>query len=89
MKIESNNEILSFTHALMKSGYDVRPASEELKRRYFIAQQNDNYYMIELGVLGTDEDGYGIYRIKNPTERERISNIVPISEFDPASGIRV
>ena len=89
MNIESNNEILSFTHALMKSDYDVQTASEEHKRRYFIARRNENYYMIELGALGTDEDGYGIYRIKNPTERERISNIVPISEFDPASGIRV
>lgn len=89
MEIESNNEILTFTHYLMTNGYTVQPASEEIKRRYFIAQREDEYYMIELGALGTDEDGYGIYRIQNPTQRDRVSPIVPISEFNAARGIEV
>lgn len=89
MQIESNNEILSFTQYLMTNGYDVMPVSEELKRRYFIASRADEFYMVELGALGTDEDGYGIYRIQDPKIRNRVSPIVPISEFDPKSGIEV
>lgn len=87
MQIESNNEILSFAHYLMTSDYKVNPVSENVKRRYFIAHREDEYYMIELGALGSDEAGYGIYRIRNTDERERISEIIPISEFDPAKGI--
>lgn len=86
MRIESNNEILSFTHYLMSNKYQVQPISQELKRKYFIASRNDEFYMIELGALGTDEDGYGIYRIQDPQTRERVSPIVPIKEFDPARG---
>lgn len=89
MNIESNNEILSFTHALMTNDYTVDPVSRELKRKYFIAHRGDEFYMIELGALGTDEDGYGIYRIQDPQVRDRVSPIVPITEFDPASGIAV
>lgn len=87
LDIESNNEILSFTHYLMTDGYAVTPDSEELKRKYFVAQRGDEFYMIELGALEAEEDGYGIYRIRNTKERERISPIVPITRFDPAMGI--
>ena len=45
--------------------------------------------MIELGALGSDADGYGIYRIQDPEVRDRLSNIVPITEFDAARGIEV
>ena len=89
MKIESNNEILSFTEYLLTSGYTVNPASDEIKRRYLIANRGDEFYMIELGALGSDEDGYGIYRIQNPDKRIRVSAVVPIREFDPAIGIQV
>lgn len=87
MRIENNNEILSFTHYLMTNDYTVNPVSENLKRKYFIAHRGDAFYMIELGALGSDEEGYGIYRIRNSEERERVSQIVPITEFDPARGI--
>ena len=87
MRIESNNEILSFTHYLMTSNYKIMPVSEEIKRKYLIAQRGDEFYMIELGALGADVDGYGIYRIQSPAVRDRLSPIVPITEFDPASGI--
>lgn len=89
MNIESNNEILSFTDYLISNDYTVNPASDELKRRYLIANRGDEFYMIELGALGSDEDGYGIYRIQNPDARERVSEVVPITKFDPASGIAV
>lgn len=89
MKIESNNEILSFTHYLMSNEYTVMPVSEELKRKYLIAKRRDEYYMVELGALGSDAEGYGIYRIQDPEVRDRLSNIVPITEFDAARGIEV
>lgn len=89
MEIESNNEILSFTHYLMTNGYKVSPLSDDLKRKYFITHRGDEYYMIELGALGTDEEGYGIYRIRNSEGMERVSQIVPINEFDPAKGIEL
>jgi hypothetical protein len=89
MNIESNNEILSFTHFLMTNGYTVMPASEEIKRKYLIARRGDEYYMIEHGALGADEEGYGIFRIQDPEIRDRLSPVVPITEFDPARGIEV
>lgn len=89
MEIENNNEIVSFTQYLMMNDYTVKPVSDELKRKYFIARREDEYYMIELGAMGTDKEGYGIYRIQDPEVRDRVSPIVPISEFDPASGIAV
>lgn len=89
MNIESNNEILSFTHALMTHEYTVMPVSEELKRKYMIATREDEYYMIEHGALGDDKDGYGIYRIQDPEIRDRLSPIIPITEFDPERGIEV
>lgn len=89
MEIESNNEIVSFTHYLMTNEYKVDPVSEELKRKYFVANRGDEYYMIELGALGTDQEGYGIYRIQDPKVRDRVSKIVPISAFEPAKGIAV
>lgn len=89
MKIESNNEIVSFTHYLLANEYTVNPVSEELKRRYFIAHRGDEFYMIELGALDSDEEGYGIYRIQDPKARDRVSRVVPITEFDPSSGIEV
>lgn len=89
MAIESNNEIVSFTQLLMVNNYSVRPVSDELKRKYFIAQREDEYYMIELGALGTDKEGYGIYRIQDPQARDRVSPIVPITEFDAARGLEV
>ena len=87
MNIESNNEILNFTNYLITNNYTVNPASEGVKKRYLIAHRGDEFYMIELGALGSDEDGYGIYRIQNPDARTRVSQVVPITEFDPASGI--
>lgn len=89
MEIENNNEILSFTHYLMTNNYKVNPLSDDLKRKYFITHRGDEYYMIELGALGDDEEGYGIYRIRNTEERQRVSPIVPITEFDPAKGIEL
>ena len=89
MNIESNNEILNFTNYLIANNYTVNPASDEVKRRYLIAHRGDEFYMIELGVLGSDEDGYGIYRIQNPEARTRVSEVVPITEFEPARGIEV
>ena len=89
MNIESNNEILSFTNYLIANGYTVNPASEELKRRYLLAHRGDEFYMVELGALGSEGDGYGIYRIQDPKARDRVSPIVPIKEFDPAKGIAV
>lgn len=89
MKIESNNEIVSFTHYLLANEYTVNPVSEELKRRYFIANRGDEFYMIELGALNSDKEGYGIYRIQDPKARDRVSRVVPITEFDPFSGIEV
>lgn len=89
MNIESNNEILNFTNYLIGNGYTVNTASEELKRRYLIAHRGDEFYMIELGALGADEEGYGIYRIQDPKARDRVSPVVPITDFDPASGIAV
>ena len=89
MNIESNNEILSFTHLLMSNDYQVMPVSEELKRKYLIASRRDEFYMIELGALGTDADGYGIYRIQSPEVRDRLSEVVPITQFDAVHGIEV
>ncbi|WP_224994461.1 hypothetical protein [Cesiribacter sp. SM1] len=89
MNIESNNEILSFTHYLMSNEYTVMPVSEEIKRKYLIVKRRDAYYMVELGALGSDKDGYGIYRIQSPGIRDRLSDIVPITEFDAAQGIEV
>ena len=89
MNIETNNEILSFTNYLIANDYTVNPVSEELKRRYLLANRGDAYYMIELGALGTDEEGYGIYRIQDPKARDRVSPIVPIKEFNPGEGIAV
>ena len=89
MNIDSNNEILTFTNYLIANGYTVNPASEGIKRKYLTAQRGEEYYMIELGALGTDGDGYGIYRIRNQEERTRISETIPITEFDPVGGIRI
>lgn len=89
MNIESNNEILSFTNYLIANDYTINPASEGIKRRYLFAHRGNEYYMIELGALGSDGDGYGIYRILNQEERTRISDTVPITEFNPGTGIKV
>ena len=89
MNIESNNEILSFTDYLLANDYSVNPASEGVKRRYLLAHRGDEFYMIELGALGSDEEGYGIYRIQDPDERKRVGPVVPIKDFDPGRGIKI
>ncbi|WP_017733690.1 hypothetical protein [Nafulsella turpanensis] len=89
MNIENNNEIVNFTNYLLGNNYTVNPASGEAKRKYLIAHRGDEFYMIEHGALGSDAEGYGIYRIQNPEARTRVSEIVPITEFDPARGIAV
>lgn len=90
MEIENNNEIVSFTQYLLMNNYTVRPAAGGIKKTTFLANREDKYYVIELGALGSDEMGYGIYRIENPAETDKpASEIVPITEFDPASGISI
>ena len=72
---------------MMTNDYKIMPVSEEIKRKYMIAQRGEEFYMIELGAFGNDADGYGIFRIQDPKVRDRLSEVVPISEFDPAQGI--